>query len=221
MADRVFEDRVGLWVIDPANLPDRLPRIVAFAGGLVRDLFLPLSSTAADVQRVRAAGLGCHLWTATDGLDASTFASRALGAMSRLNRAAAELNFEGIPDAQLPTYVRQTVANMRAVRPFARLRLNQPPWKGFGLPVDLLRSDANLYACAQNYLGNMDELLSAADVVHDLLAHGVPPGKATVCYAAACEVLGSSSRLRTLPDLSRLRRGLIFQDDLMVDAGLL
>ena len=67
----------------------------------------------------------------------------------------------------------------------------------------------------------MDNLLSSADVLSDLTSHGVPAAKATVCYAAACRVLGSPERLRTLPDLTRLNRGVIFHDDLMADAGLL
>lgn len=221
MADRVFEDRVGLLVIDPARGVERLPKIRAYGGGLIRDVFLPRSATPADVQAVRDAGLACHLWVASDGLTAGNFVARTLADMTRLNRTAVELNFEGIPDAQLATYLRTTVSMMRASRPNARLRLNQPPWKGFALPPDLLEGDRNLYAAAQNYEGNMDELLSPLDVASDMTQHGAPETKVSCCYAAACTVQGSSARLRTLPWLLRLHRGVIFSDDLMVEAGLL
>jgi hypothetical protein len=221
VADRVFEDRLGLWLINPANLAGRLAPIKAFAGGAIRDLFLPRTADVGDLQRVREAGLSAHLYVATDGLDALAFATRTLADLGRLRPGAVELNFELASDPPFPQYVRDAVARIRADRPALRMRLNTPPWKGFAFPVDLLNSDPNLYACEQNYLGNMDELLSPADVLGDLLAWGVPVRKATVCYAAACRVLGSAGRIRTLPDLSRRRRGVIFQDDLMVEAGLL
>ena len=221
MADRVFEDRVGLLVISPANLPDRLPKVKAYGNGLIRDVFVPRSATPADVSRVRAAGLGCHLWTASDGLSAIDYAGRTLADMTRLGRTAVELNFEGIDDPYLPNYLRETIVRIRQARPFARLRINQPPWKGFALPDDLLAEDVNLYAAAQCYEGNMDELLSPLDVVDDLTANGCPDTKVSCCYAAACRVQGSSERLRALPWLARLHRGVIFSDDLMVEAGLL
>lgn len=221
MADKVFEDRVGLLVIEPARGVERLPKIKAYGGGLIRDVFLPRSATPANVTAVRDAGLACHLWVASDGLTAGNFAARTLADMTRLNRTGVELNYEGIPDAQLAAYLRTSVGLIRAQRPQARLRINQPPWKGFGLPVDLLGSDRNLYAAAQNYEGNMDELLSPLDVVDNLTQHGAPETKVSCCYAAACTVQGSPSRLRTLPWLARLHRGVIFSDDLMVEAGLL
>jgi hypothetical protein len=221
VADRVFEDRVGLWIINPANLGARLPAIRSFGGGLIRDVFLPRSAELGDLTRVRDAGLYAHLYAATDGLDAAAYAARTLADVGRLRPGAVELNFELSSDPPWPTYMRETVTRIRTFRPNLRLRLNTPPWKGFAFPVDRLIADPHLYACEQNYLGNMDELLSAEDVAGDLRAWGVPAAKVTVCYAAACRVLGSSSRLRTLPDLSRIHRGVIFQDDLMAEAGLL
>lgn len=221
MADRVFDDRLGLWIINPANLPGRLPRIKAFGGGIIRDLFLPRNAEPADFTLVRDAGLHAHLWTAPGSLTAAGFADLTLADIARLRPGACELNIERADDAFLPAYLRETVTRIRATRPSYRLRLNVAPWKGFALPADLLTADPALYCCEQNYLGNMDGLLSAADVLYDAgYLHGIPLSKVTVCYAAACRVLGSM-RVRTLPDLSRLRRGVIFHDDLMSDAGLL
>jgi len=224
MADRVFEDRVGLWVISPANLPDRLWKIKAFGGGIIRDLFLPRAAAVADLQAVKAAGLYAHLYVSPDGLSAHDYANRTLLDIQRLKPGAVELNIELSADPPLPGYIREAVGLIRGQLPNKRLRINVAPWKGFALPIDLLVSDGALYACEQNYLGNMDELLSPADVLADAMGTkegALIPGKFTVCYAAACRVLGSSERVRTLPDLSRRKRGVIFTDDLMVEAGLL
>jgi hypothetical protein len=221
VADRVFEDRVGLWVVDPARGVARRNAIKAFAGGLVRDVFLPRTSAPAHFASIRSVGLNAHLWSAVDGLDAGDYVARFLADRARLNPGAADLNIELGADAPLPTYVEAVVRGIRAHLPKYRLRVNLGAWKGFAVPVELLEADPNLYVCEQNYLGNMDELLSPADVLADLTANGAPEAKATVCYAAQCTVLGSPERLRTLPDLRRVHRGLIYQDDLMVDAGLL
>lgn len=221
MADRVFEDRVGLWVINPANLPGRLPAIRSFGGGIIRDVFLPRSAELADFKRVRDAGLFAHLWVTPDDLSAIAYADRTLADLARLKPGAVELNVELPADPPLGPYIGTVVERIRSQRPNLRLRINVAAWKAFALPIARLVADANLYACEQNYLGNMDELVSPADVLSDQLAWGAPAAKVSVCYAAACRVLGSPGRVRTLPDLSRLHRGVIFQDDLMVEAGLL
>lgn len=221
MADRVFEDRLGLWIITPANLPGRLAAIRGFQGGIIRDLFLPRTAAAADFAAVRTRGLAAHLWVATDGLDPDELAERTLLDLSRLSPGALELNIELPADDPLPGYIDDVVGAIRRVRRSLRIRLNLATWKGFAAPVVRLLTDPNLYVCEGNYLGNMDELVSAADALADLTGHGVPDAKATVCYAAACKVLGSPARVRTLPDLTRTRRGVIFSDDLMVEAGLL
>lgn len=221
MADRVFEDRVGLWIIDPDRGVARLPALKAFAGGLVRDLFLPREATPTHFSAVRQAGLYAHLRVTVDGRSSTALVADTLADIARLNPGATELNLELGADAGLAAYVEAVVRGIRAARPRYRLRVNLGGWKGFAVPAELLAHDPNLYVCEQAYLGNMDELLSPADVLGDLLAHGAPVAQATVCYAAACTVLGSATRLRTLPDLSRTRRGVIYQDDLMADAGLL
>jgi hypothetical protein len=218
MANRVFEDRLGVWISSPRSLPDRLPALRRL--GIV-DVFLPGSVTPEVLDYVAARGLYPHLWRARDGLGARDYAQRVLLDVQVLGPRGCELNIEGLSDVRLPGYIREVVGLIRSVRPRLRLRLNLPPWKGFALPIDLLKSDPVLYVSVQNYEGNMDNLLSPADVLADLRRRGAPDGKLTVCYAAACRVLGSAERVRTLPDLSRLRRGLIFSDDLLAEAGLL
>lgn len=220
MADRVFEDRLGLWIVDPARGRARIPQIRTALGGLVRDTFWPRTSEASDLQAARDGGLYAHLWVAVDGRQASELVAETLADLARLKPGALELNIELGVDAPLPAYIVEVVHGIRDKRRNLRMRLNLAPWKGFAIPRAELESDPNLYVCEQNYAGNMEELLSSADAYLDLTAWGAPASKVTVCYAAQCRVLGSP-RLRTLPDLSRLKRGLIYQDDLLHDAGLL
>jgi len=217
MANRVFEDRLGLYIVNPTNLPSRLPGIRVLG---VKDVFLPRTAQPSDLATVRAAGLYAHMWAAVDGLSATDYANRTLLDIQRLRPGAVELNIELGADEPLPGYISEVVRLIRSRHSKMRLRLNVAPWKGFALPAVLLVTDSNLYAAMQNYEGNMDNLLSAADVYANLL-WGAPSSKATVCYAAACRVFGSAERVRTLPDLSRLKRGVIFQDDLLAEVGLL
>lgn len=221
MTDAVFNDRVGLWVVDPARGVARRQAIRAFAGGLIRDVFLPRTSSAADLKAFRGLGLGAHLWVTVDGRSAQQMAADTLADIERVKAGACELNIELGSDAPLAAFVETVVRAIRVQRPKYRLRVNLGGWKAFAVPAELLQHDPHLYVCEQAYLGNMDELLSPADVLDELLAYGAPREKATVCYAAHCTVLGSAERVRTLPDLHRSRRGLIYQDDLMADAGLL
>ena len=221
MTDRVFEDRVGLLVVDAGRGVSRRSSFKAFRGGLIRDVFMPRTSSADDLAAIRAVGLYAHIWCAVDGLAVDAFVARTLDDLARSKAGAVELNIELGSDAPLPAYVEAAIRGLRARLPRFRIRVNLGGWKGFAVPVELVEADPNLYVCEQAYLGNMDELLSPADVLADLVANGCPPAKATVCYAASCTVLGSASRLRTLPDLSRRHRGVIYQDDLMTDAGLL
>jgi hypothetical protein len=221
VADRVFEDRLGLWIGSPTSLPGRLQAIRSWRGGIIRDLFLPRTAPASLFGDVRKVGLFAHLYATPDGLNARAYAERTLGDIARLQPGACDLNVELSSDPPLKAYVETAVRAIRDVRKSYRLRVNLAAWKGFAVPAALLAGDENLYACEQNYLGNMDELLSPLDVRDDLVAWGCPPAKATVCYAAACKVLGSPARVRTLPDLARVHRGVIFTEDLMAEAGLL
>jgi len=213
----VFEDRLGLYVINPANLASRLPGIRAFG---IKDVFLPRSAAPSDLALVRAAGLYAHMWVAVDGLSARDYANRTLFDIQRLGPGAVELNIELSADPPLKDYIAEAVSLIRSRRLRLRMRINVAPWKGFALPVGALTSDSNLYACEQTYAGDMSRY-SEADAYANMIGWGVPPTKATVCYGAAGPVPGSSGRVCTLPDLSRWNRGVIFQDDLMAEVGLL
>ncbi len=220
MGNRVFEDRVGLWIVTPGRGVARLPAIRAFGGGLIADTFWPRTSSAANLVAARNAGLAAHLWVAVDGRDAATMAADTLADVDRVKPGAVELNVELASDAALKLFAITLVKAIRAKRPKLRLRLNFGAWKGFGLPELELASDPNLYVCEQTYLGDMTRV-SEGDVYFDLAAYGAPSAKLTLCYGAAGPVPPHGDRVCTLPDLSRRRRGVIFHDDLMADVGLL
>lgn len=223
------DDRLGLWIVNLAALPDRLPKIRAALGGTITDLFLPHSCTREQLDSVRAAGfVGAHLWAATDGLTAGEYVSRWRSTIARLRfNGACELNIELSSDAALEPYMRTVVGGLRGSYPQRRLRLNVAARKAPFLPVNLLETDPHLYVTEQAAFDSpersMAALYSFADVMLELLDYGVPAFKASVCYPAACTVGGitGSQRVNTIPLGWKLRRGVIFQDDLMSDAGLL
>lgn len=230
MANKVFEDRLGLWVITPSNLQSRLPGISAFG---VKDVFLPRESDGTHFQQVRDAGLFAHLWEAANQLTVEQYVSQVLADIKRLKPGAVELNIELQTDAPLKGYIRSAVQMIRKVKPSLRMRINIAPFKGFALPVDLLTSDGNLYVCEQSFYGDLSRV-AESDALYDLLSWGVPLTKATVCYGAAAlaperapspseRVVGLGTRW-TWSDgavVGALKRGVIFQDDLMADVGLL
>lgn len=225
MANRVFEDRPGVWVINPANLPDRLPKLEAL--GLL-DVFLPRIAAPEDVALVRAGGCYAHLWVAPDGLNSHDLANRTLLDHARLKPGAVELNLELSSDVQLPAYIEDVVGLIRSQRKSLRLRVNVAWRKGRFLPIPRLQSDPHLYACEQCYVdppGMSMSPTSPVDALADLLDAGVPPAKATVCYGAAGPVGGTTGpqRVCTVPHGGGWwpRRGVIFHDDLMADVGLL
>lgn len=220
MANRVFEDRLGIWNITPSKLDaGRLARIRGFDGGIIDDVFLPRSAERRDFERVRAHGLHAHLWTATDGRGPDEMARDTLADIRRVGDVGVDLNVE-VPDRELREYMIVLVRRIRAEMPGRRLRLNIAPFKAFALPIPELYRDRWLYVCEQTYDGGMGRF-SEADCYADLVEHGVPPGKATLCHGAAGPVRGAPGRVCTLPYLGRRRRGVIFSDDLLAEVGLL
>jgi len=220
VANRVFEDRVGLLVVDADRGVARLPAIKSYAVGLIRDVFLPRSATPAHFAAVRAAGLYAHLWVATHDRSAAELVADTLADLARLKPGALELDLELNSDPPLEAFVGEVYARIRARRKNLRIRLNLAPWKAFAVPFKSIAYDPALYACEQTYAGDMAPF-SQADALANLLEYGVPRAKATVCYGAAGPVPGSPDRVCTLPDLFRWHRGVIFSDDLMADVGLL
>ncbi len=226
------DDRLGIWIAPTANLADkladRLPKLRTAVPALT-DVFLPRAATSEDRQAVLAAGfLGAHMWWAVDGLDPLAYAKRTLADIERAKPGAGDLNIELGTDSALEPYMRVVIATIRAKRPSYRLRLNVAFRKGAFVPADLVQSDANLYVAEQNYVdppGLSMAPTSAADALLDLLEHGFPMEKAAVCYGAAGSVGGKTGaeRVNTLPNGGGWlpRRGVVFHDDLMADAGLI
>lgn len=237
MANRVFEDRLGCWIVPDGagQVTPKLARLPGLAALGVKDVFLPRQAQPGDFASVRSAGLGAHLWAATDGLSAADYASRFLLDFQRFgSKGAGELNIELSSDPPLKAYMSTAVELIRTVKPHLPLRLNIAPFKAFALPIDLLQSDARLYVCEQAFYGDMSRV-AESDALYDLLAWGVPLAKATVCYGAAALVpnasrvevpwrvvgLGTRWTWSNGAIVGQLRRGVIFQDDLLADVGLL
>lgn len=224
------DDRLGLWIVNPANLTDRLPKIAGALAGTITDLFLPPTATAADRTKVLAFGngrfRGCLMYAvARESITPENFAVEVLSDTARIGAGAADLNVEldGDP-ARISDYCRRTVARIRQSRPSFRLRLNLAWRKGVAVPVDLVAADPNLYVVEQDYAMTFGDMTptSSADALDDLIAAGVPRAKAAVCYGAAGPVFPPPApRVVTLGVGWRLRRGVIFQDDLMAEVGLL
>lgn len=221
------DDRLGCWIVNLGALGDRLARLRGLG---FTDLFLRgPDGTPALKQQVLAAGFsGCHAWWAVDGLTATAYASRALADVQRWGPGAGDFNVELGSDPALEPYMRAAVGAFRAKRPNYRLRLNIAARKGGFLPIDLLQADPQLYACEQSYgdspVGGMTLRFSEADALDRMVAAGVPRHKAAVCYPGAVAiggVTGPTQRVNGLPNGWLPLRGVVFQDDLLAEAGLL
>lgn len=231
---------VGIWVNTPGHLADRLPKIAAFAGGMFSDVFVPGAASVADMERIRAQSrpngtkLRAQLWTVPGSLTAAQYAAQVLADFERLRPGVVELNIEQPGDAKLAPYITESVAAIRASRPKLKLRVNVGAYKGFGLTGLGFAGDPNLYACEQCYYGDMSPV-QADEALANLLAFGVPSDRTSICYGAAGPIgwlegggPWRTQRHGTLGTLyyngalvRRLKSGLVFTDDLLVEVGLL
>lgn len=225
-------ERFGVWYMGNGDLNDRAGKLARFCGGAITDLFLPEPATKAHKAIVRSHGLFVATWTTPHNRGPFRYAQESLAAMDRQGSNVLELNIEvrdvttsegrGIED-----FTRDTVGEIRKTRPNLRVRINIAPFKARFLPIDLFVSDPNLFVIEQAYFGNMDGRASEADVLLDMLEAGIPLEKCSVMYGAAnydpFNPATGMPRTRSLPamPIRRLRRGSIYQDDLMADAGLL
>jgi hypothetical protein len=240
MASHAFQPpSVGLWVVNPANLSDRLPRIAALWGGLVSDVFVSGAASRSQADAIRATvrpngtKLRAQLWAAANNLPVASYADQVVADSKRLDVGVADLNIE-VPDAKLADYIRDAVSLIRAERPTFKLRVDVAPYKGFGLTGLAFAGDGNLYACEQAYYGDMSPV-TADEALADLLDHGVPRARAAIAYGAAGPigwvapgVPWSTTRHFTIGTLyfngqlvRGIRHGLIFQDDLLAEVGQL
>lgn len=219
----VFDDgRLGCWIISPSRGRDRFPKLKAFG---ITDVFLPaLVSSKSDLVAARSAGLFAHAWEAVDGRDVNTYAASVLGNINRLGPGAFDLNTEFNDDAKMEPFIRGLMPRLRNTRPNYYFRLNIAPRKGAFVPTDLVQNDPKLYVCEQNFFGNMQARYAEDEAFRDMYEKGVPLHKAAICYGAHVEAQGhGSGRFPSIPNLPfrHLQRGCIFNDDLLVDAGLI
>lgn len=225
---------VGLWCVNPDNLASRLARIASFANGMFSDVFVPRTATPAHIALIRSTvrpngtKLRAQLWTIPGGLSPADYAAQVLGDINRLNPGVVELDIEE-SDGVMRGYVDQTIAALRKVRPKFLFRVNTAPFKGYVLPVSRFQTDPALYACGQTYYGDMSRA-SEAEVILDLIDWGIPRAKASCCYGAAAPTYYPANVGRTLAlgtlyyqggFVRQLAQGLVFQDDLMAQVGLL
>ena len=214
----VFGDgRLGCWFMAGENFSDKLRHRLPLVRRLgVTDAFLPPSGTLADKGLVKQAGYFPALYELPPhGMSAGQYAAQTIADVDQLKVAVAELNIEGVTDAALEEFVRDTVSTIRKVKPSLRLRINVVPYKGAYLPADLFTSDAQLFLIVQNYLGNMDTRVAEDEAVRYLHDYGIPEAKISVMYGAHV----GAPRVAALP-MIRLR-GSIYSDDLLADAGLI
>jgi hypothetical protein len=199
------------------KLRDRLPRFKTFKPGRITDLFLPREAQPSDMKLVRDAGYFAHLWTTPHGKSAKAYAAQSLLDVDRLKPGALELNVE-VDD--LEPYLRECHRLIRAKKPNLRLRFNVQPFKGAQIPWDAFYDDPHAFVIAQAYGGNMDWRASEFDVLLDL-ERWTPLeelGKLSVMYGAHVSPGEGKPRVPALPGWIR-RRGSIYSDDLLVDAG--
>lgn len=230
---------VGLWVVSPANLADRLPKIAALWGGLISDVFVPGSATRAQADAIRATRrpdgtmLRAQLWAAANEMPVELYADTVEKDTRRLGVGVADLNIE-VPDDRIADYARRAVAIIRAKRPVFKLRVNLAPTKGFALTGLSFNGDPNLYACQQAFYGDMS-VFSPDMALSDLIDYGVPRDRAAVCYGAAGPIgwTGGGQAWKTQRHFTigtlyyngqlvrGIRHGVIFQDDLLAEMGML
>ncbi len=232
MAHAFADGSVGLWVVNPVNLPARLGRIASFAGGMFTDVFVPETATPAAMALIRSTvrpngtKLRAQLWTHPAARSPAEYGSAILVSILTLRPGVVELDIE-VPDDILTAYIDTTLNRLRDTRPTFLFRVNIAPNKAVFLPAHRFATDDALFACEQTYYGDMSRF-SEADALADLLGYGVPLSKASVCYGAAAPDPTTGERHASLPSvfyqgqpIAKLKRGLVFQDDLMADAGLL
>lgn len=224
-------NRVGLWIIPNSNLTDKLKHVLPRARGAkaipnLTDIFLPPEAQFFHRDQCRHAGFFVHTYDVAHSTPAVALAKAMKAKRLALGTGALEVDLEGAavqPDKPaLANYARAFVAEIRRTNPNLPVRLNVPPFKGYALPVDLIRDDPQLFVIAQAYFGNQDGRCSEADVLMDLLDWGVPAAKAKVMYGVLAEN-PQGVRVYALPnpEYKPITQGSVFSDDLLIDAGVL
>lgn len=222
-------NRVGLWVIPneglTAKLAHLLPRVRVPIPNLT-DIYLPPEAQRSHRDQCREAGFFVHTYDVTRNDAPEVVAARMLKKREELGTGAIEIDLEGEavqPDKpNLAAWATKFVGTVRRTNPKLPVRLNVTPYKGFALPVTLINSDPQLFIIVQSYFGNQDGRLSEADVLEDLLDWGIARPKIQIMYPVMAEN-PQGDRVYTLPnpEFKPITKGSVYQDDLLLDAGLL
>jgi hypothetical protein len=218
------KNRLGLWAIENVSLTDKLehilPRVRVPLPNLT-DVFLPANASTVAKSVVRQNGFYAHVYLVANQTPAADLAKAGLEARKRLGTGALEFDLEGsaLTDATMKVYATDLVGTIRKTHPNLAIRLNVPPYKGYCIPVKLINEDPELFVIAQAYHGNMDGRLSESDVLLDLLRYGIYEAKAKIHYA----VMAGNPRRLVLPEptYKPLTEGSVYDDDLLMDAGLI
>lgn len=222
-------NRVGLWVVPNAGLTDKLKHVLPRVRGPIpnlTDIYLPPEADKSHADQCRQAGFFVSTYDVTHATPPGVAATNMLAHRAKLKSGALEIDLEGAavqPDKpNLASWATAFVKKVRATNPNLPIRLNVTPFKGYALPIGLINDDPQLYVIAQAYFGNQDGRLSEAEVLMDLLDWGVPRHKASIMYGVLCEN-PQQQRVYSLPnpEYKPITTGSVYQDDLLLDAGLL
>lgn len=245
MAHAFADGSVGLWSVDPTRTVNRRHHIAEFANGQFSDIFLPRTATLTQMETIRNTirpnnlYMRAQLWMQVDGLSPIELAARINDDISRLKPGCVEIDVELGNDADLNPYITKLHANLRngftfngkqyRARPSFLFRIDSGAQKQQFMPASLFKSDPAFYYSPQSYYGDMSPV-NYDETLRDAIKAGIPEDKISVCYGAAGPTGFDPERVCTLGTIfyqsqligyRRIRRGLVFQDDLMVEVGLL
>lgn len=222
-------NRVGLWVVQNAGLTDKLKHLLPRARGPIpnlTDIYLPPEAQKSHADQCRAHGFFVNTYDVAYNTPAAESARRMLAHRAVLKSGAIEIDLEGTavqPDKPaLAAWATLFHREVRRTNPNLPIRFNVPPYKGYALPVALINNDPKVNVIVQAYFGNQDGRLSEADVLEDLLDWGVLREKIQIMYGVLCDN-PQQQRVYSLPnpEYKAITKGSVYQDDLLLDAGLL
>lgn len=204
------------------------------------DVFLPHTAQVVAFDRVRAQSrpdgtkLKAQMWIDPHELSAADLADTVYQDIIDKKPGVVELDVEPNStnrteaDGKYAQYMADLIPLLRVKARWMEhfpFRLNVPPNKAHHLP-NAVTTDPYLYASVQAYYGDMSRV-SEAEALTELLERGVPLARAAITYGVIAPDKDGVRRL-TLPTIfyqgrvvRKLRRGLVFTDDLLADQGLI
>jgi hypothetical protein len=234
-----FSDgRLGLWHTSPTGM--NLDYAKAKDWG-VTDIFLPANeATLAMMDEIRskpsADGKNFRAQVYLDGTHGETgkqLVEQALAAIRTFKPGVLEVNFESGDDNKIGVAVREFLTTFRDPsaalwRRRFPLCIDVVPLKGYVLPFDLMNNDPDTYGRIQPYYGAEMRPADPVECLEDWLGRGFPRERLSFIYSAKARRQIDNTIFCDLPVFSdrgeyvrRLRRGAIFNANLMREAGLL